>query len=333
MAKVSTVNNLPATGGAAMFLLHNFLRDLMGFTIAISGDGLSAFNSSGTSVITSGGSGANGMNNTDAHFTARDPASGWEWCVQRNASSIDWEIVVSALDGFTGGSATARPTATDQQTLFNSSILDADGAYRVHIVGNTTPVTGVYPWWFGTITTGAGGVRALIAHEPLIVGSYPALVGTRATPTTGEPDPCIYIAGGPSDSIFRINAAGWQLDAPPNPVRHWYAMNGSNGQTESFDFIQGITQSGNASVGDVLFPATSTQGVGVSPLTSADPMITIGLGREVRQARPLFKGFTATMRMKGVQREYPDTLDLGGERFVYMGDLLLPFANGATPLT
>ncbi|HEY5657784.1 MAG TPA: hypothetical protein VIY27_08330 [Myxococcota bacterium] len=337
MTKQASVNGLPATGSIAMYDLMEFLRASLGFTITISGDGIAAFDNTGTDVFTNGGvAGANGMGNNNAHFTAQDPAGGYEWCFQRSTTDINWEIVVSALDGFTGGNATTRPTATDEQVIHNASILPANATYRWHLVGFDAAETGVYPWFAYATLTGTGIPNTLIAHESLDPASFPALVGTRAAPTTGEPDPSIYVAGlSASSSTFLVTtAAGAWLGTTP-PCDGWYCMNGTNSQTEAFVNMFGSTYAGSPSFADDYAPAdsASNDGIGPDPRDGSDPMLPMLVGRVARLAAQVgHKGLTAHMRLKGTDREYPDTLDLGSERFVYAGDFLLPFANATTPL-
>ena len=69
------LNNVsPASQAAAIFDLKETFK-AAGYTIRGSGDGIAAHSAVGD-VITSAGSGANGMNNTNAWFTVRQPAGG-----------------------------------------------------------------------------------------------------------------------------------------------------------------------------------------------------------------------------------------------------------------
>lgn len=339
MAKQARVNLLPATGAEAMFELLEFLRDDMGFTISISGDGIAAFDSSGTSVITSAGTGANGMNNADAHFTARDPNGEYEWCFQRNATSRDWEVVVSALDGFTGGNATTRPSATDEQQIWNANLFEVDGTYRWHIVGNDVPIGAtveVFPWRAFSTTSGTALPRTFVLHEPMKPGSYPELVGTRAAPTNGEPDPSIYLASWFTGSvaIFQVDSPGWGSASTSSPWA-WFCMNGTNGQTEAFARMQGAAHNANQSNADQFAPADTAglAGFGPDPRDGSDQVVDFMIGRVARLATQVGgKGISSTLLLKTVDRDYPDSMDIAGERYVYAGHFLLEFANGVTPL-
>jgi len=337
MAKVSTVNLSPATGAIAMFNLLVFLRDQMGFSITQTSDGTTP----GTNTITSGAAVAGGLGNNDAYFTAVDPGGEYSVCIQRATTNINWEIAVSALDGFTGGGATTRPTATDEQSIHNTTFFLTDGTYRQHLTGDTTPIgatVGVYPWRCWTNTNGSGNPYSILAHEPLAVGSYPELVGTRAVPTTGEPDPSLWIIGAsgniPSNPFaLTITVGAWQ--GGTTAVRSWFCMNGTNGQSESFVSFQGAMYDHSPANSDHSYPQyDASSGVGTDPRDGADSGVPILLARVTRLATQVGpKGFTATIRLQGIDRDYPDSIDVGGERFVYCNDLLIPFENGTTPLT
>ena len=337
MAKQTQSNLAPATGAAAMFALQNFLRDDLGFVIARSGDGIAAFDATGTSVITTGGSGANGMANADAWFVAEDSAGEYSWLFQRNASDISWEVQYSAEAGFTGGSATVKATATDQVQLLDGTLFLSNNTYRWHLEGNDAPISGVYRWTATATVNGTGLPRTLVGHEALAVGSYPTLVGTRAAPTTGEADPSIQFAKlNGSGTNFEIsgNADGWQNDTS-SPVRAWYCYGGTNGQTPAYDEFQACGYNSSVASADFQYPADAAgnDGVGPDPRDGSDPCIPIVLGRNARLAVNVGpKGITSTLLIKGTDRLYPDTIDISGERFVYMGDLLIPFENGGTPL-
>lgn len=343
MAKQTRVNLLPATASVALFELMEFLRDDLGFTIGISGDGVSLFDNTGTSVITSGGVGGGGLNNADAHFTAIDPNGEYEWCVQRNATSRDWEVVVSALDGFTGGGISARPTATDEDVLVDAVMFPIDGTFRWHMSGNDVPIgdagaapVEVYPWRAFSTRNGTFLRETFIYHEPMKVGSYPPLVGTRAVPTTGEPDPSVYHAvyDASGDLPFRVDSIGWGAPGIYSP-RSWWCMNGVNGQVEAMEIWQGAAHNANQSNADQFAPASVSgqAGFGPDPRDGSDQVVDFMVGRVARLGTNIGgKGISGTMLLKTVDRQYPDTMDIDGERFVYMGDFLLEWENGISPL-
>lgn len=353
MAKQTNVNLNPTTGAVAMFEWSDFLVSSLGFEILEESDGSTYEADVPTNgrVITSGAGGAGGFANANAWTRIREPggAGGREWTVQRDtANNTDWRIKFSSLDGFTGGSpgATQTPSAADEHVIFGSgsdaspthtTFFGADGTYRFHLVGFDVAEDGVYPWYaFATV----GGVpRTLWFVDSLDPDSYPALVGTRAAPTTGEPDPAMYVAAyhtGTPGSPFLVLPSSQQWGDRNNPPgRAWFAMNGSNGNTEAIANYSILSLQGSASFGDLAYPADAagTDGLGPHPLDGSDVVVPVQYARTLGQATNVGpKGVSAHIKMKGVDRSYPDTLDISGERFVYAGHLLLPFENGATPL-
>jgi len=319
-------------------LAINFLVNNLGFTVPRSGDGLAAFDDTGTSVITSGFSGANGFANNDAWLVVQDPAGEYEWLFQRNASDVSWEVAYSAVAGFTGGAAATKPTATDEVQIIDGTLFIANNFYRWHLEGDDAPISGVYRWSAIATTNGTGLGRTWIGHEALAPGSFPTLVGTRAAPITGEPDPSIQIAKyNLSEAHFHFGGSNDQLgNDTSSPLRGWWCYGGTNGQAAAYEEFQAAFHMSNSATADQHYPANTTgnDGVGVDPRDGSDPVIAFHVGRDVSHGlRTGPKGVIDGLRAKGVAREYPDTIDIAGDRFVYLGDLLFPFENGGTPLT
>ena len=149
MAYAYLVNQTPATAAVAIYNLKTQLK-AGGWTVPRSSDG-TTYNSSGDQ-ISSGSSGANGMDNARAWFVIQEPASpSRQFCFQRDNTtgantSYKWRIKYSKGAGFTGGSpdAVTVPTATDEQFLLGSGTgttvfaalfsLATDGGFRHQIV-------------------------------------------------------------------------------------------------------------------------------------------------------------------------------------------------------
>jgi hypothetical protein len=113
-------------------------------------------------------------------------------------------------------------------------------------------------------------------------------------------------------------------------------MNGSNGNSEAFVRFQAAAYYHSTSFADVGAPADVVQndGYGPNPLDGSDGILPVLYGRPSGLASQVgTKGFSGHLRWKGVDRDYPDSVDVSGERFCYAGDLLIPFKNGTTPLT
>lgn len=356
MAKQASVNLTPATGAVAIFDLMTFLVTALGFVVQEASDGSSyeADVPANGNPITGGGSGAGGLANANAWFRIQEPPTGGsrEWVFQRDATNnTDWRVKVSALDGFVGGTpdATEVPSAVDEDVMHGSgtdavpvhaALFEADGTYRWHLVGFDVAEDTVFPWYAFTSETGTGVPRTLIMVEALAAGSFPPLVGTRAAPTTGEPDAAIYVcahdAAGSDPFIVDDTAGQWQNSSPPG--RGWYAMNGSNGETQELVFWQASSIFYSQASADVGAPASvaSSDGFGVNPLTGQDQLFPTFFGRPLGLVQNVMgKGMSSHVRISGVDRSYPDTATEGGETWVYTAalGLLLPFDDGVTPLT
>jgi hypothetical protein len=347
MAKQTSVNGSPTKGTDAIFDLMTWLEASMGFTVLEASDGTvyeADVPLNGNPLVTSAD-----LTNNSAWFRIASSA-GREWTFQRGTTNLLWRIKSSALDLFTGGApgATQTPSATDEQILFGAgtdaaptfgTLFPADGTYRWHLVGfdiGVGAVTKVFPWFAFATANGTGQPVTLLGCEAMSPGSYPELVGTRAVPTTGEPDPAIYLAGfnaGGTPFEYLDSSGSWSgTTIASNNPRGWFAMNGSNGQVESFVGMAGSAYMDNGASRRIMAPATATNGMGPNPLDDTDPGAPILMGRSAQNAAQVGpKGVCDSLRWKGVLRQYPDTVDIGGERFVYAEALLIPFENGATP--
>jgi len=147
MAKQFSINQIPATGSEAIFLWKQFMKSI-GWTVTRSGDTFS-FSGSGD-VITHGGIGAGGMNNTFAWFVLQAPTGTKQLQLQRNVTSLEWNVSYSFSAGFTGGAAAARASATDQKTINNGggvgtpTLFTTDGTYRLHMMADDASPYGFY---------------------------------------------------------------------------------------------------------------------------------------------------------------------------------------------
>jgi hypothetical protein len=368
MAKQANVNLLPATGASAIFELMDFLVSSLAWVVLEASDGTTyeADVPANGNPITGGGSGANGLGNANAWFRIREPnanvnpASGGiarEWTFQRDsgANDEDWRVKVSALDGFIGGTpgATQTPSAVDEDIIFgggtdaaptHTTMLPNDGTYRWHLVGFDIAENGVFPFYAWSADSGTGNTKALIFQEALLTDSFPALVGTRAAPTSGEPDPALYCCAYSTTAGLKFSLSSssqaWQDRTNP-PGRAWFAMNGSNGNTEAWTNWQFGDHGYSSSFGDIGAPgyAAGTDGYGPNPLSGEDELFPVAVARPAGLSSDVaFKGLTSHIRISGVSRQYPDTATVSGETWAYStqnngGAILLPFADGVVPLT
>ena len=203
--KHADVNTIVANGADAIFRLKEVLK-LAGWVVTQSSDG-STFNAAGDQ-ISQGGSGAGGMSNALAWFDIQEPeVAGRTWSFQTIDGDDGWRIKLSVAAEFTGGTPGISEvgSATDEQVMSGggtdaaptgSDNFGAPGTYRFHCVAQDVPIgpAGNRAYGFVAWTTILGtGVDGLILfQDPMEVGTYPVLTGTRLVPITGEADPCIY---------------------------------------------------------------------------------------------------------------------------------------------
>lgn len=141
-----------------------------GWSVAASGDGRSAYEAAGDAITAD--SGASSLDAAGAWMRLRPGSGTRELLIIRGSTSTTWTVRYSAV-GFSGGSpsATAAPTATDQQSLISAAqLLPADGGYRWLVCAEDAA-----PWhfWAGAIPTGGGAPRTLVGLWPMREGSYP----------------------------------------------------------------------------------------------------------------------------------------------------------------
>lgn len=289
----------PTTGDAAMRRLKNQMV-AGGWAVAASGDGRAAYESAGDAITAD-----SGVNSLDASGAWMRLAMGGgatrELLFIRGGASTTWTVRYSAV-GFTGGSpsATAAPTATDQQTLISAAqLLPADASYRWLVcVEDAAP----YHMWAGAIPTVGGAAQSLIALWPMRTGSYPA----------ADTDP--YAAWAAYDGTSTATAARLSgLSGAPGGF--------VSGTWRTCAFLQ--PAQGGTSFVSVLGPAVSGEdlpaeilcgGVGGGP-TGYGPRGYVRDGRYVLTS--------ATTSPHGTH------LEQGSRYWVRIGDLWLPW--GATP--
>lgn len=308
MGKQTNVNTIvdltvAANNKVIWFALKETMK-LAGWTVTKSSDGLT-YNSGGDQ-ITHSGSGAGGMNNTNAHATLREPGGRREICFQWTTAML-CRIKYSALARFTGGtpSATRVPSATDEQVIAGSgSDATPTGAsffnaanVRYHIVCLDSPIGGAYAFYLWVMTTpGSTSQAGGFWLEPMAPGSYDAL----------DVDPCIIGAatGGGSFEASFLAGVG----------KTWLAYG-----TGSATFLT-ITGGFNATFNGSL-PADLASNKDIN----GRPLFTVSSGG-VR-----VKGYGALLAIKGPSRGWPATANRATDAYVYLGNLVIPWANGVEP--
>lgn len=346
MAKNYKVNFQPATGAEAMFELKNVLTG-SGWTVVSSSNGVTL--SSGDAMTSTSLAASN------AWFLVQEPSGigGRQWCFQRTTANTTWRVKISPGAQFSGGSpsATRVPSATDEGVI-NGSGTDAsptgaqlfptDNSYKFHIISDDTAIgpagNQVYGFWaFTNIVGGIADVdmETIIFQEPLAVGTYPALVGTRASTTSGDADPVLYAcsweSGGLKFALQGGNTAAYLAGVTTetnNTVRYFYDYQSLSGSFTAGDEAGGFYQ--------------NVWGYGQNPTSAQDVLLPLVYGRPgagvtnfwlaARSTFVGFKGVTNFLRKSTVARSNSDTVNLSTNAYVYVGDLLIPWPENITPV-
>ena len=339
MAKFSKVNFTPATGAEAVFELKNVLT-ASGWTVVTSSDTDAI--TSGSDVITS----AAYLTGTNSWFVIQEPTGvgGRQWCWQRISSNISWRVKVSPHDRFIGGSPglTQVPSATDEGILggggtdaspSGDSLFENDGTYKFHIVADDTPIgpsgNQAYGFWAFSNLSGQSidtSFTTFICQEPIAPGTYPALVGSRTSPTSGDADPVFY-----SGDVR--NAGHFQADSG-------YMKGNSTDNLQTFKYFYDYGGAGEAFVGaDEVHANIVTRVLSMTPTSNEDVALPLNFGRGTgtpmtfRSSQIGWKGSTRFLRGVYTNRGNMDTLNLtGSDAYIYVRDLLIPWPSGTTPI-
>ncbi|HVI42661.1 MAG TPA: hypothetical protein VM577_18575 [Anaerovoracaceae bacterium] len=298
------VNNPTLTGPQAMYKMKQLLVSA-GWVVKSSGDGLSAFSSS-TDIITSGSSGANGWANTTAWVRIQSPAgaASREFMIQRSNSNTAWLINYSYSAGFSGGSpsATAAPTATDSQTIINTTLFNTDNNYRWNAMADTVSPYGFYMMTFdpGGTAPSSNPPGAAWMMEPMVAGSFSTL----------DVDPVVH-----------------------------YATNGQNwtntDTTHQFAYLKkGLAGEGfvNVSWGHYTIPNNTIfpRGLGTDVYTGKFMLMPIIYARPTSLTAPVgWKGIGKMARWISMFATSPTLISVSTSKdFVCVGDVALPW-NGS----
>jgi hypothetical protein len=297
-----------------------------GWTVVASGDGLAAYSSSGD-VITSSGSGAGGMDNTNAWFVLREPGGHREFLWQRGSSHDNWAILYSFSAHFTGGSASSRAAATDAQVIWGTTNVPASTAATTHFSTNFNSIfhfaaddADGYFFYYGgyaqsyasalpTLTSTATG--ALIFDE-LQSGTF----------NDGyETDPrIIYVAGGNSSNNYVIASITSETTSTQTSRCLGYLYKDT--VYEYFGTIPGLAYVVNTT--NVVVPSLC----GMDAYTAKDivfPMFFVKRGT-VTAGIGGFKGVGKNIRFKSSQRISGANLTVNSRNdYVVIGDIALPF--------
>jgi len=305
MAYSSDLNNVsPASQASVLYDLKETFK-AAGYTIRGSGDGIAAHSAVGD-IITSPGSGANGMDNVDAWFTVRQASGGAapysgtrEWTFQRGTQAYNWFCQYSSpnttFDQSTGN-ATTRPTLLLTQYLMNFARSDNASLEQTILPTGTTFTYQIrvgdsaedFHWYCICYPNGGGNVSGRILNIPMSSDSI----------TSANDEPFIVGAGESSLTLSSLastsgNATdlyGWQgLNAPlgyPSPV-----------SMTAFPYH-------DSAVGFIIPGA-----LGSNPENGRDDGLPIVWGRNTAVLGNGFKGMSQKVKWTGTSRVTGDTLD------------------------
>ena len=307
MAFSFTVNTVPANAAVAMY---SFLANLVasGWTQVTASDGTTY-----PTTLTSGNSGAGGLNNSLAWFVVKQPgAQAREFCIQITsgapATTYQYRIKYSKSAGFTGGapSATQVPSATDEVVIYGSGS-DAAPGFATLFQGNNG-------FTFNTASDPALGFWMLANQQGTgtLQTGFMLDVMQSATVPAGDVDPAVtMIENNTGGLVFGNNMAS------ENICRAWMGPSGS----PSNDFVRAQQYDYN---GNQTFPAST----GVNSYTSNDD------GLPVVWVQPTvgYKGWSSICTWGSYPRANFDTITVSATRdHIYISGNWLPW-NGSIPV-
>lgn len=299
-----------------------------GWTVTRSGDGLAAFSSTGD-VITSSGTGANGIGNTNSWFVLQSPNGSRQILWQRGTANSSWVILYSKGSLFTGGTASSRATATDAAVVLGSTTDPSTAAGSTHFSTTTKIVhygaddTDGYSFYYAgyhqtTLATSAGGLYfdEVIPLDTNIDNDY-YIFFVNAGNSTNEWTTQGLGAENSLANTFRV--AAWLYAGTPfqtfgiTPGAQWRS-NGTNNVV-----IPGSISQNLYTLRDIAFPIFYCHRNGPVFTNTFD---TVG-----------FKGVGMYMMQKGNSLATASTMSINFLRdYIVIGDCVLPF-NGSVPST
>lgn len=308
MSLLYSVNTTRGAGTIALFRLKQLMKSA-GWTVPRSGDGLTYFPSS--DGITSGNSGAGGLQNTNAWFVIQMPLANSvnrQFMFQMTGyspgvnGSTSVTIKYSYSAGFTGGSpsATIAPTATDGYTLLNNSALFAgEFAFRMVAAADNVAPYGVY---MGSYTVGgANQCQGAFLVDPMISGTF----------NVADVDPYVFYADG---------SAGYNLSSVNTKAQCWIKKGLSGEGFMAVTAVPYQTASQN------VFPTT----LGYNSHTGLEDTAPILWARNSVLGAPSgVKGYSSLARYSANIHTTPDVFSTETTNDgVILGDFIFPFNGG-----
>jgi hypothetical protein len=314
MAYVHSVNNTPANGGEAMYLLKELLKTA-GWTVIGSTD--NATTASSDLWVT-----ASIANLNVVWIILQKPSSTNQILIQRQASEGSWLFYFSR-NGYdpTTGTTTVRPStfSSDEVALsasgYSTAFLPTGGTYRYHVVAdNAAP----YSFWSAAYAIGGGTPLGILVYDPIVSG----------TESNGDSDPYAFILGSGTNGLYAFNIA--YLNGPVYyPVARAFLVDPTvpaNFVTVAYAAPMLYSVSGSFTYA---FPG----GAGTNPFTSNEDLVQALIVRHVSYPAPVgYKGISTLIRFVGSNRATGDTISTGGAYdWIVMSSVALPWPTGVTP--
>lgn len=294
-----TMNSTSAQGASVLWLLKSMLVGTCGWTVPRSGNG------------TTGGAGDNiasegDLDNTNSWMVLRRPDDGAEWCFARGADNYRWAILYSKGALFTGGSSSARATATDEQYVGDNATYTFYGEVTHIVADDAAPYGWVAYSWGASDGATFGGV----IYDPMEKGY------------ADDPDPyiCGSWAGYDYYRLVESGDGGTVLRAKGYANTTWGAIPGNQ-------YIE--------TGGLIAIPGKA----GTNPY-SGNTEVPVARIHHTRSSdagtRGIWKGVSTLTRWVGSAVTVRNTVTVGTDVWVVSGrnaDLLLPWEPGVTPVT
>lgn len=295
--------------GVQLFHLKTTLV-LAGWIVKASGDGLSAYSSTGD-IITTLNSGAGGMSNANAWFRIQMPTINGvtrEFTFQRSSAGTFINKYSFSAGFITGGSATVTPTSTDQQSI--NSINNGNIVFSNIVADNAAPY-GFALFNYLYASPGSTNNNGGMIFEGIVPGTGPAL----------DPDPYIIYVEDNLSGVF--NSAKFSTNGSNGLPKAWF----NKGLVDEFYDVVGAGTIHNGV--SPLFPS----GAGTDPYSLKEqigPMmwlrgqgVTRGLG---------FKGIGYIMKMNGTIHTSGENLSFNSPRDrIVCADVNFPWDGTLAP--
>ena len=312
MAYQFSVNNAStADYGAQVLFAFKALAKANGWTVTRSSDGTTAGAGDNIANVAA-------MKNAWSWFVIQGP-NGREWLISHSgtAGMASYHVAYSVSAGFTGGTNSADPTATDQHDELGTAGAAVSGLMHIgnyyHLMVDDAADT----FYMICAVNGTAVVRSLWFAEELSEG------------VTGDTDLCVMGTLNQASDVF-LNTCFY--DDNDTQVKGPQAVLDTTG-TPTLKRVAGALLMAN---GVRLFPHDGANGVGVNNDDGDDPTIPLTYGRSSDESAPYgYKGMSSIFRPVGTGRAAGDTLTRAVSRdYVVFGAYrtAVVWEPGTTPL-